>query len=299
MLDFTKSFSYRQFYHTDNFLYDIAINNRFELDGELIDLFPYGKTGYEQYYIDLEGFWRQLYQPNWEPINYEIKNGVTDWIKPDTIYRLITCKNQNNELIPIEEIKRDYLNTDYYKNFYHKDGFQYLYGPLTITENSISRPCYGTLNSIIEINYRILQKIYLNKFFQDNKNITLTDSLKILKDESVLYYYDPNTYVAKDQNDNINLYYHPLKISGDFFYVEPYIKWLDSSKKETVITNNIDFFEVPQQWYYKVTIQDKNDIVEDFRLLGTYYPISPEQVFITDEQILIIKKRTCFLQVLQ
>jgi hypothetical protein len=27
-------------------------------------LYPNGYTGYEQYYIDLEGFWRQLYNPN-------------------------------------------------------------------------------------------------------------------------------------------------------------------------------------------------------------------------------------------
>jgi hypothetical protein len=27
------------------------------------ELYPTGKTGYEIYYIDLEGFWRQLYNP--------------------------------------------------------------------------------------------------------------------------------------------------------------------------------------------------------------------------------------------
>jgi hypothetical protein len=25
--------------------------------------YPRGRTGYEQYYIDLQGFWRQLYYP--------------------------------------------------------------------------------------------------------------------------------------------------------------------------------------------------------------------------------------------
>ena len=33
--------------------------------------FPKGKTGYEQYYSDLLGFWRQLYNPN--PTSYDIK----------------------------------------------------------------------------------------------------------------------------------------------------------------------------------------------------------------------------------
>jgi hypothetical protein len=38
---------YRRFYHTDNFLYEVAKNNKFYLDNEFYDLFPYGKTGYE------------------------------------------------------------------------------------------------------------------------------------------------------------------------------------------------------------------------------------------------------------
>ena len=39
----------------DEFLLTVAKNNP--------DLFPTGITGYEQYYIDLQGFWRQLYYP--------------------------------------------------------------------------------------------------------------------------------------------------------------------------------------------------------------------------------------------
>ena len=36
-------------------------NNGKTADGEW--RYPNGKTGYEQYYTDLEGFWRQLYCP--------------------------------------------------------------------------------------------------------------------------------------------------------------------------------------------------------------------------------------------
>ncbi len=39
----------------DDFLAVIAENNG--------DLYPSGTTGYEQYYIDMQGFWRQLYNP--------------------------------------------------------------------------------------------------------------------------------------------------------------------------------------------------------------------------------------------
>jgi hypothetical protein len=33
----------------------------------LISLYPTGKTGYEQYYIDILSFWRDLYNPEGEP----------------------------------------------------------------------------------------------------------------------------------------------------------------------------------------------------------------------------------------
>ena len=45
---------YRKYNHEDDFETLIAQNNP--------DFYPTGKTGYEQYYIDLEGFWRQLYR---------------------------------------------------------------------------------------------------------------------------------------------------------------------------------------------------------------------------------------------
>ena len=47
----------------DYFKYNILDN--FELKvGKANSEYPTGKTGYEQYYTDMEGFWRQLYDPN-------------------------------------------------------------------------------------------------------------------------------------------------------------------------------------------------------------------------------------------
>lgn len=44
----------------DDFLVKVAEKNP--------ELYPTGYTGYEQYYIDMEGFWRQLYNPDYVPI---------------------------------------------------------------------------------------------------------------------------------------------------------------------------------------------------------------------------------------
>ena len=49
-----------------NFLYNIENDNKFE--GKT--LYPNGKTGYEQYYQDLQAFWRLLYNPEAAAANY-------------------------------------------------------------------------------------------------------------------------------------------------------------------------------------------------------------------------------------
>ena len=51
-LIYQMAVDYRKYNHLDNFERKVAISNPH---------FPSGKTGYEQYYIDMEGFWRQLY----------------------------------------------------------------------------------------------------------------------------------------------------------------------------------------------------------------------------------------------
>ena len=78
-------------YHNDNFLYQVSLKNRYlDNNGELIILYPDGKTGYEQYYTDLvdgsgplgteQGFWRYLYNPEvneenpWTEQLYEPEN---------------------------------------------------------------------------------------------------------------------------------------------------------------------------------------------------------------------------------
>lgn len=54
-LIYKMALDYRKYYHNDNFLYELAQAN---------PQYPDGHTGYEQYYIDMEGFWRQIYDPD-------------------------------------------------------------------------------------------------------------------------------------------------------------------------------------------------------------------------------------------
>jgi hypothetical protein len=47
---------YYQYNHLDDFELKIIQANG--------SLYPLGKTGYENYYIDLQGFWRELFNPD-------------------------------------------------------------------------------------------------------------------------------------------------------------------------------------------------------------------------------------------
>lgn len=67
----------------DQFLYEVGQRNP--------EYYPTGYTGYEQYYTDMQGFWRQLYNPEYVP-EVEYENGHynnknwTDSVVKKTIY---------------------------------------------------------------------------------------------------------------------------------------------------------------------------------------------------------------------
>ena len=64
----------------DDFYVKLRENNIVEVDGEKIQLYPNGRTGYERYYTDMEAFWRQLYIPSNE--NRAFNDGI---IKEDAL----------------------------------------------------------------------------------------------------------------------------------------------------------------------------------------------------------------------
>lgn len=70
--------------------------------------FPTGRTGYEQYYIDLQGFWRQLYKPGIQDSIQEITDKI-NVLKDDIIP--FKKKQINQFQLAINEIKSE-LSSD-------------------------------------------------------------------------------------------------------------------------------------------------------------------------------------------
>lgn len=62
---YQMAIDYRKHYHDDDFLIDLNNNNI--LNNK--PLYENGRTGYEQYYTDMEGFWRQIFNPE---VQYDI-----------------------------------------------------------------------------------------------------------------------------------------------------------------------------------------------------------------------------------
>ena len=62
-LIYQMALDYRKCQNDDNFLFNLASAN---------PQYSTGRTGYEQYYTDLEGFWRVLYNPNPDSVFLEI-----------------------------------------------------------------------------------------------------------------------------------------------------------------------------------------------------------------------------------
>ena len=84
----------------DDFYVKLRQNNTIKINGEITQLYPDGRTGYERYYTDMEAFWRQLYIPDDENKLFKgdstIGENTDVTTKNDTYYIWQTDKNGNN-----------------------------------------------------------------------------------------------------------------------------------------------------------------------------------------------------------
>ena len=79
--------------HDDD--YEVQLNRNNTIPQFNINLFQHGRTGYEQYYHDIEGFWRLLYAPQDYVDNYDEDNAKIPayTINKDDFYEIITDDN--------------------------------------------------------------------------------------------------------------------------------------------------------------------------------------------------------------
>lgn len=94
-LIYRMALDYNKYGHLENFEHKVAKANP--------EFYPTGKTGYEQYYIDLEGFWRQLYNP----FLTEEKNEKEKLLEDITKEYEIKIEEVNQKKKEIEALKQE------------------------------------------------------------------------------------------------------------------------------------------------------------------------------------------------
>ena len=85
---YQMALDYRMFNHLDGFETKIIQANP--------EIYPLGKTGYEQYYIDMLGFWRELYNPEYEP-EYKATQFIDDIVKTRFVKGYIPIDKNDQE----------------------------------------------------------------------------------------------------------------------------------------------------------------------------------------------------------
>ena len=186
-LIYQMALDYRKCNYDDNFLYYIAQSN---------PQYPTGKTGYEQYYIDLEGFWRTLYDPNpqlqYVPINFnevkkytQLEKGL-DSIYIEDGYRPIQFNDINSDLTP----------SDLYCLSTPVNGSKKMY-PYIGSEN-----CHLSFDSQYYINENDEMKSYLAQSPENDAGYTALNKVTL---ENI---YTKNTqfFIVKHIDDNYNYY---------------------------------------------------------------------------------------------
>lgn len=127
---YQMALDYNNHHLKEDFIYKVRGNNFINkynpvipADNEDYYLYPYGKTGYEQYYEDMVGFWRELYSPKggnvFEEINF--KDITSDKTVYSTInftsygyleFRRLQKVNWNNVYIVCEDRTPQIENKD-------------------------------------------------------------------------------------------------------------------------------------------------------------------------------------------
>lgn len=191
---YRMALDYRRYYHDDDFLYNLSKFN---------PQYPDGHTGYEQYYTDLEGFWRTLYNPEaeiqYQSISYnEINDNDNLYIQ--NAYRQAADEElKNAKYEDIYVVYNGYI-TPFIQGVCHlKEGVSYSYYD---TE--------GRLSSTADKS--ILNRIKIENIYVYNTNIKYIDNCfnEAINNGTILYIKekDSNSFLKINQiNPQLQSFY--------------------------------------------------------------------------------------------
>ena len=251
-LIYRMALDYRKYYHDDDFLYNLAQAN---------PQYPNGRTGYEQYYTDIEGFWRILYNPN-----------------PDIKYNIINYNNivDNKNLYiqyayrpaTLEELQN--LNYDDVYVLYKDSIYPFSKGACHLEQgqNYFYLDTEGKMSATSDKN--ILNQIDITKIYLKN-----TEPFNSINNEN--FYVKVNEESTK--TEDFQVFKYDLG-TNDTSNINDYIRYIDLCFKKAINENN-------QTLYIKEKIGNKiytkyEDIAEELQFL--YYKDGQYQQYIITEK---------------
>ena len=251
----------------EDFLYQVQ-NNNLKMDG-LSSYYPEGETGYEAFYTDIQGFWRQLYNPN-PDITYDTEGG---YYSEEKYFR-------SKELTQDEFKKNDY----------------YIYNTELKKYVLAKKLTYEQCNNQSEF---IASEIY---YIKDNsgeyKKENVTAETFNANKENFYYqtnYYTKNQDLALDATYSIQTIWNPFK-EKDTFTCDYYLKSENETddysatkyywNKNVVLAPEqlnfwIDFYDGNDSLmqYSIAAIGDRPKVVNDSKITSIYFRNVPQVIF--------------------
>lgn len=309
-LIYKMALDYRRFYHDDDFLYNLAQKNPQYLTG---------KTGYEQYYVDMEGFWRQLYDPNPEAKFKEIENieKVNQNVYIKDGYRCLKPEEFNNltykDIYIIDQAQEQnwffLVPSKYYRNcilslnntYYYKNR-QGTYSSHTVKEGDTFFKKFNIESIFIKDgdNYISLPQYTVNQVFQTSpKTLYVKDKgyFKVLDDTQLanvyfqngvwqkeIFYYKYTPYGLLDK-DKVSL--EPILYYQQYFdYGEDH--WANSVKESPEsLLFWFDFLDADKSELGKYSTKNvgiRSKAVNDNDVKSIYYREIPNVIFQTGNE---------------
>lgn len=254
----------------EDFLYQVQ-NNNLKMDG-LSSYYPEGETGYEAFYTDIQGFWRQLYDPN-----------------PDIIYDTEGGYYSEEKFYKVKELTNEELKTS---------GDIYYYYDSTLDEYIIAKNL--SYKQCTEDSSFIASNTYYIKKNQNayEKVENLTEDIFNNNKSNYYYqidYYSKNKELALGSSYRVKTVWNPFR-EKDTFTCDYYLKG-DTETDDYSATKyywNKNVVLAPEQLNFWIDFYDGNDslmqysiaaigdrpkVVNDSKITSIYFRNVPQVIF--------------------
>ena len=254
----------------EDFLYQVQ-NNNLKMDG-LSSYYPEGETGYEAFYTDIQGFWRQLYDPNPEII-YDTEGG---YYSEEKFYKVKELTN--------EELK---TSGDIYY-YYDSTLDEYI-----IAKNLSYKQCTEDSSFIASNTYYIKKN---QNAYEKVEN--LTEDIFNNNKSNYYYqidYYSKNKELALGSSYRVKTVWNPFREKDTFtcdYYLKGDTETDDYSAEKYYWNKNVVL--APEQLNFWIDFYDGNDslmqysiaaigdrpkVVNDSKITSIYFRNVPQVIF--------------------